>query len=154
MSITAWRITKLRHAKDAFSGEGARLYGGRWNSKGTAVIYTAEHASLAVLELLVHLGSSKDLANYVIIPCTFDDKLVELLNQKKLPRNWMTSPPLVDVQRMGDIWIEESRTAALKVPSALLPIESNYLINPQHPDFSKISFADPIPLPLDPRLVG
>ena len=153
MSIRAWRITKARHAADAFSGEGARLYGGRWNSIGTAMVYTAEHASLAVLELLVHLGSSSDVDNYVIIPCSFDEDLVEKLDIEWLPNNWTISPPLVKVQRIGDDWFQSARSAILKVPSVVLPIEHNYLINPHHPDFTHLSIDEPLSLSLDPRLI-
>jgi RES domain-containing protein len=153
VSITTWRITKSRNADDAFSGEGARLYGGRWISNGNTVVYTAEHASLALLELLMHLGSSRDLSNYVIIPCSFDDTLIEQLDIRKLPRNWSISPPQVDVQHIGDEWLHEARTAVLQVPSAVLPIEHNYLINPHHPDYSRINIAEPEPLFLDSRLI-
>jgi RES domain-containing protein len=153
VSVTSWRITKARYSGEAFSGEGARVYGGRWNSIGNPLVYTSEHASLAVLELLVHLGSSRGLDNYVIIACSFDEGLVERIGVRKLPRNWAGSPALVDLQRMGDQWISEARSAVLEVPSAVLPIERNYLINPRHPDFSMIRFEDPEPLALDARLV-
>ncbi len=73
MILSAWRITKATHAPDAFSGEGAWHFGGRWNSPGTRVVYTAEHASLAVLEVLVHLESSLTLPKYSLIQAEFDE---------------------------------------------------------------------------------
>jgi len=150
--ITAWRITKRRYAAEAFSGEGARLYGGRWNREGTRMVYTSEHASLAALELLVHLGSSRELDNYVLIACSFDEALVERKEVEDLPQEWATSPVNLSVQMVGEEWIKEARSLVLEVPSAILPIEHNYLINPDHPDFSKVRVEKPKPLAVDPRL--
>ena len=154
MIITAWRITKRRFVKDAFSGEGARRNGGRWNTLGKPLVYTSEHASLAVLELLVHLESSRDLDNYVIIACSFDEQYVERLDVEKLPRSWAVSPAMADVQRIGDRWLEEKRSLVLEVPSAVLPIERKFLINPIHPDFRKINVSDPLRHVFDPRLTS
>ncbi len=77
MTVTAWRIFKPKHAAAAFTGEGARLYGGRWNSKGTAVVYAAGSAALAALELLVHLAPQRMLELYQLCDVTFDEKIVE-----------------------------------------------------------------------------
>ena len=139
MKTTSWRITKEKLASDAFSGEGARLSGGRWNSAGTPLIYTAASNSLAALELMVHLSSTIDiLNNYVIIKCEFGENLVEALDPGDLPENWRGFQPRIRIQSIGDQWIAEARSAILKVPSAVIPIESNYLFSPEHPDYSKI----------------
>src|SRR6266851_4520565 len=98
LTITAWRITKRRHARTAFSGDGARLYGGRWNSPGTLMVYVAESQALAVLEVLVHLDASSLLEKYVLIQVDFEDSLVADLNRTSLPRNWGEDPVPANVQ--------------------------------------------------------
>ncbi len=152
MKLEAWRIIKARHAAEAFSGEGPRRYGGRWTSPGVAVVYAAEHASLAVLEVLVHLGSSGQLPSYVIARCEFDPKLSERISAEDLPRDWRVSPPLQSLRAIGDRWAAEGRSAVLDVPSAVLPIERNYLLNPGHPDFKKVVTGEPRAFAFDPRL--
>ena len=93
MSVTAWRITKRKHARNAFSGEGAREFGGRWNNPGTAVVYTAQSQSLAALEMLVHLDSADLLEKYVLLAADFDQSLIKVLNPSDLPRNWRSDTP-------------------------------------------------------------
>ena len=154
MSLQAWRLVKARYAAEAFSGEGARLYGGRWNSQGIPMVYTAEHASLSVLEILVHLQRSAILGSYVLIPVSFDDQLVEVIEAADLPRNWRATPAPASLQQLGDRWVESGRAPVLKVPSAVLPIEWNYLLNPQHPDFGALVVGRPMHHLLDPRLAG
>jgi len=152
--LSAWRIIKTKYLKEAFDGEGARLYGGRWNSPGNRAVYAAAHASLAVLEVLVHLESSIPLPTYSLVQVTFNEAHLEELGVDGLPPNWRSSPPPVEVQSLGDHWIEEERSAILKIPSAVLPIESVYLMNPRHPDFESIRIYDPIPFSFDKRLLG
>jgi RES domain-containing protein len=154
MTLNAWRIVKTKYLEGAFDGEGARLYGGRWNSPGNRVVYTAEHASLAVLEVLVHLESSTPLPGYSLVQVAFEESLIEELEVEELPPNWRASPPPVEVQSIGNQWIEEERSAVFKVLSAILPIEAVYLFNPQHPDFDKFTISTPIPFSFDKRLLG
>jgi RES domain-containing protein len=154
VSLSAWRIVKRKYLKEAFEGEGARLYGGRWNSLGKRVVYVAEHASLAILEVLIHLESSIPLPAYSLIQAKFDEALVEELDVEVLPLNWRVSPPPLDVQSIGDGWIDEARSVILRVPSVVLPIENVYLFNPQHPDFSKVTLREPVPFSFDKRLLG
>lgn len=154
MILSAWRIAKTKYLKDAFDGEGARLYGGRWNSPGNRAVYVAEHASLAVLEVLVHLESSIPLPTYSLIQVSFDEALLKELGADELPPNWRSSPPPVEVQSIGDQWIDEARSAILKIPSAVLPIESVFIMNPRHPDFESVRISDPIPFSFDKRLLG
>jgi RES domain-containing protein len=154
MTQSAWRIVKSRYLEEAFDGEGARLYGGRWNSPGNRVVYAAEHASLAILEILVHLETSAPLRGYSLIQVSFEESLIEELGVERLSPNWRASPPPVEVQSIGDQWIEGERSAVLKAPSAILPIEAVYLFNPQHPDFDKLSISTPLPFSFDKRLLG
>lgn len=151
--IQAWRIVKTRFSTDAFNGEGARLYGGRWNSVGIAMVYIAGSKSLATLELLVHLDSSARLPNYSICPVRFDDALVEVIDPSVLPRDWRQSPPPTSLQMIGDDWISRQSSVVLSVPSAVVPDEKNYLINPVHKDFKKLRIGIMEPFSLDSRLI-
>jgi len=150
--MRAWRITQHRRARTAFSGEGARLYGGRWNSPGVPVVYVAQSQALAVLEVLVHLDSPALLKKYVFLEADFDASLVIDLDRSTLPKNWRSDPVPVAVQSTGDQWVMSGDSAVLRVPSLLVPDESNFLINPRHPDFGRISVSRPQPFRLDPRL--
>jgi len=153
MMIRAWRITKARHAGTAFTGLGARLYGGRWNRPGRAVVYTAGSVSLAVLEMLVHLEAIELLRRYVIFEVAFDDALVTAVDAGKLPRNWRKSPAPGAVRAVGDDWILAGKSAVLRVPSVVVPREWNYLLNPLHPDFAKIKIGRKEGIRFDPRLI-
>jgi RES domain-containing protein len=153
VALAAWRIVKAKHAPAAFDGEGARLEGGRWNSPGTPVVYTSASAALAALELLVHLGRESILSAYVLIACTFDEALVSPLDRKRLPNNWRSYPAPPELQRIGDEWVRAGTSAVLKVPSAVIATDANYLLNPRHPDFRAIRVSDPRPFEYDPRLL-
>ncbi len=148
----AWRIVKARHAPEAFGGEGARRYGGRWTSPGQPVVYAAEHASLAILEMLVHLGSARSLSAYIIIQCDFEERLVERVPAATLAAGWRDSPPPQSLRAIGDRWLAESRSAVLEVPSAVVPMERNYLLNPLHPDFARVVIGEQQAFHFDPRL--
>jgi RES domain-containing protein len=149
---TAWRIVKTARLRAAFDGEGARLHGGRWNSPGTALVYTAESQALAALELLVHLQSSQLLLSFSAVPASFDAKSVEAVDPVRLPRGWRRYPASPALQQLGDRWAAELRSAVLQVPSAIVPDERNFLLNPAHPDFEKIRIGPPVPFEYDARL--
>jgi RES domain-containing protein len=151
---TGWRIVKSRYAAAAFDGEGARLYGGRWDSPGTRMVYTSSTISLAVLEALVHLQEASLLSSYLLISVSFDDALVERLERSRLPDVWRTYPPPSELQRLGDEWVRSRRSAVLEVPSVIVERESNYLLNPAHPDFSSLVIGEPEPFTFDERLPG
>jgi len=151
--IRAWRIVKTRYSADAFSGEGARLYGGRWNSSGIAMVYTAGSESLATLELLVHLDNTSVLPSFSICPVDFDDSLVELIDPATLPRSWRQAPAPISLQAVGDDWISRGSSVVLRVPSAVIESEYNYLINPAHLDFKKLVIGGLKVLKLDRRLI-
>ena len=127
--------------------------GGRWSSKGTAIVYTAESESLATLEMLVHLGSSVVLRSYVLIRCDFDEALVTEVDAKSLPSTWRMYPPPLDLAALGDAWVSGGASAVLRVPSAVTASESNYLLNPRHPEFTQIRIGAPNPFSIDARLV-
>lgn len=151
---TAWRIVKRRHAGSAFDGEGARRYGGRWNSPGTAVVYSSETRALCLLEVLAGLRSVKPLHAYVLIPATFEDSLVLPIQPANLPADWQENPPHPSTQQIGDTWVDQEESAILQVPSAIVPDEYNYLFNPLHPDFDRIEIGSPQDITLDSRLLS
>ena len=152
--ITAWRIAKQKHQFAGHSGEGARLYGGRWNPIGVPVIYTAESLSLATLEIIVHLEREQLLyKRFVKIPVTFETSLVYSLPRKKLPEDWGSLPPSESTQKIGQKWIEQAKYSILKIPSTVIREEYNFLINPAHPDFSAIEFGEPQRFEFDERLI-
>ncbi len=150
--MRAWRIVKEKHAATAFDGEGARLYGGRWNSRGTRVIYTSASLSLAALENLVHLRPPV-VFRYVAVAVEFDDRLVERADTTALPRDWNEEPPPQAAQEIGDLWVRQARSVVLELPSVIIPGEFNYLLNPGHPDFKKITMSKPALFSFDQRLL-
>ena len=152
--VRAWRIIKTRYSADAFSGEGARLYGGRWNSSGIVMVYTAGSKSLATLELLVHLHTTSVLPSFSICPVDFDVSLVELIDPTTLPRDWRDSPPPISLRAVGDDWISRTSSVVLRVPSAVIESEYHYLINPAHKNFKRLVIGSMEVLDLDSRLIS
>ena len=148
----AFRLVKRKHERHAWDGEGARLYGGRWNSAGVAMVYASESAALAALELLVHLGSEAILGAYMLCAAELPEALVEELPLRAIPRDWRASPPPARLRALGDAWAREARSAVLRVPSAVVPTEHNYLLNPAHRDFRAILRRVPRAFGFDPRL--
>lgn len=152
MRRRAWRIVKEKHAATAFDGEGARLFGGRWNSPGTRMVYASGSKALAALENLVHLNPPV-IFRYAALLVEFDAKLVETIEAGHLPAKWSEEPPPPSTQAVGDQWVEEARSAVLEVPSAIIQSETNFLLNPAHPDFKKIAIGQPGLFAFDPRLL-
>jgi RES domain-containing protein len=150
--MRVWRIVKEKHAATAFDGEGARLYGGRWNSRGTRLIYTSASLSLAALENLVHLTTPVAF-RYVALAVEFHDRLVERADTIALPTDCNEEPPPQTAQEIGDRWVREARSVALELPSVIIPGEFNYLLNPAHPDFKKITMSKPELFSFDQRLL-
>ena len=149
-AIFAYRLTSPTWEREAFTGRGAKLFGGRWNVEGTPVVYTAENRSLAILELLVHADDPEALVNRIVLRVEFDRSLLEIAPQSSL--TWIAKGDYGLSREFGTKWIEESRSAVLRVPTAITPAEVNYLINPAHPDFKKIKISKPVPFRIDPRL--
>jgi RES domain-containing protein len=147
-----WRITRSKH--QALDGEGARMHGGRWNSEGLAVIYAASTASLAALEMLVHIDVEDVPADLVLteLDVPEDASIIEIgLND--LPADWNAIPDHPECLRRGNEWIASRSTLLLKVPSAVMPRESNVLINPEHSDFARVGVSSSESFSFDPRLV-
>jgi RES domain-containing protein len=146
-----WRMLTSRFADTAFSGEGARLYGGRWNLKGVPMVYTAGSQSLAVLEIMVQDEPLR--ARYVMIPATLPRNLkIERIAADQLPAGWRGLAAREQLQLIGSDWVKSGSSAVLAVPSCVIPAETNYLINPLHPQFARIEPGVPQEFLTDPRL--
>ncbi len=151
-SLVVWRLCAAKYAATAFDGEGARLYGGRWSPKGIAVNYTAESRALAVVEVLAQVDDRARLADlrWVLISAEFPEALIE--RPARYPAESRQFPRTLTTQAFGESWAKEARSVALRVPSAVVPGEFNYLLNPAHPDFSRVKIARPEPFSFDSRL--
>lgn len=150
--IEAWRIVKTKHAATAMTGEGARLYGGRWTSKGRRAVYTSATIALATLEIVAQLETAAPLSAYSLFPLTIPDALVTALDLRRLPPDWRGYPAPARLQALGDRWLDEGRSPVLRVPSAIVPSEFNYVLAPEHPKFGGITVGRAKPYDLDPRL--
>ena len=139
-----YRILRKPYSKQPLNGEGAYRFGGRWSSVGTRLAYTAEHLSLAMIEYFVHVDPNdppKDLvAAAAEIPGGVSRSVVSL---NELPSNWRQSPAPIALAAIGDRFVRECRVAVLIVPSALAPVETNWLVNPLHPEFARIRVRHP-----------
>ncbi|MGD1808067.1 RES family NAD+ phosphorylase [Dapis sp. BLCC M126] len=153
MSLTVWRISHKKYIDIAFTGEAYSPSRGRWNSKGTALIYTSATLSLAALETLVCMEIENFGNIFVSISVRIPDNFpIKQVDESLLPHNWRDTPPPEALASIGDKWLSSKTTAVLRVPSAIIPQEYNYLINPLHPDFEKISIAPPQPFILNRNL--
>lgn len=148
-----WRLVKTKYVLTAFDGEGARIYGARWNSPGTRVAYASSNSALAVLEVLVHMTAGRGLPAYSLVSATLPDSLVDVLPAADLPTTWDSSPIPPEVQAIGDSWVRSNRSLALQVPSAVVGGSHNFLINPQHADFGQFKVESSVPFEFDPRLL-
>jgi len=153
--IPAFRICATRYSPTAFSGEGAKIAGGRWNSAGLPVVYCSSSLSLATLEILVHLEEPEILAHHFsFFEVGIPKELIETLNPAKLPPGWRAETTFPQTSALGDAWIRSMKSAVLSVPSAVTPGEVNFLLNPRHPDFGKIRIGEMQRFEPDPRLAG
>jgi RES domain-containing protein len=151
--MRVYRIAKKRFVSD-LSGEGARLYGGRWNRKGSSLLYTSESRALAIVEFLVHLSPSivpKDVCLAEIeVPNAAKIRQVEI---EGLPRDWASYPAPMALCEMTEEWIRRGRELLLRVPSAVVRDEWNFLVNPGHPSFEGVKIVSIQEHVLDPRLL-
>jgi len=149
-----WRIILASEASTAFAGEGARRYGGRWNSPGVRAIYVSEHQSTAALEVFVNHKPFLPIYKFKAFHLEWPDNMAEVVPAKALPANWRSHPPPLETREIGDRWVRERRSAVLAVPSAITPADTNFLLNPEHRDFKRIRIAPPIDFEFDPRLLN
>ena len=150
--MVVWRLARLAHAK--LDGEGARLAGGRWNTQGRAAVYTSSRLSLAALELLVHTDVPLVPSDLVAFEIEVPDAIaVETVEVDQLPKDWRI-PGHPTCRSIGDTWLAEERTAVLRVPSAVVPEEWNYIINPAHRAAKSIQIVGRRKFAFDSRLLG
>jgi RES domain-containing protein len=136
----------------AFNGIGAKQNPGRWNSAEVPMVYAAESLSLAMLEMLVHLDESMLRLSYIFYEVEVSTDLILKLPQEDLPENWKIYPAPSSTKVTGDRWADEMSSLILEVPSTLSPIEQTFLINPEHPDFIKLTINGPHTVSFDSRL--
>lgn len=136
--VAAYRLVKKKWLEIAFDGEGARLYGGRWSSRGQAGVYLAGSESLAILEVMVHLNDYRQLQHYALLKVCLPEALILSLPLEQLPEDWRDEPAPVSTAEIGDDWLQGGKSLALAVPSVVVPRELNYLLNPHHPQFNNI----------------
>lgn len=157
--IEAYRISKEPNLVKAFSGQGAKDWGGRWNSRGVAVVYTAAHRSLSILEVLVHVkggagtGRGAISVPFYIYPISFESALLEEFPSASLPAGWNSEPPTAASQGLGDAWVLAARSPVLVVPSVIVLEERNYILNPNHSHFPEVQIGSPVVCSFDPRLL-
>lgn len=137
----------------ALSGKGASIAGARWNSKGTEIIYTAQSRALAMAEVAVHLSMATLPSDFVMMTVEIpEDITIEVLDVKKLQKGWNVFPHSFTTQILGDDFMRRNDACVLKVPSAVVKGDYNYLLNPFHKDFHKISIIDQTDFPFDKRI--
>ena len=149
-----YRILRKAYARRPFDGEGTYRFGGRWSSPGTRLVYTAEHLSLAMIEYFVHIDPDDPPKDLMLVTADIPDRVSRVsYPPRRLPVSWRQTPAPPALAEIGDSFAENHRTAILIVPSALAPAESNWLINPRHPDFAKIRVHPPKRFRYDPRFL-
>jgi RES domain-containing protein len=150
--LTLWRLCVAKYSAQALSGEGAEMVGGRWSPPGIRVAYCAESRALAVVEVLASADEGDRLTGIkwnlvpVVVPADWIEKPI------CFPDNWRQFPHAPETQRVGAEWVQARRSVVLRVPSAVVPGEFNYLLNPAHPDFKRVKVGRPEPFSFDPRL--
>lgn len=150
--MIVYRICQTEFSND-LSGFGARMYGGRWNKKGTPVVYTSETRSLCLLELAVHLPIPFASKNYSLVSIEVPDILaLYQVSASELPQYWQTFPAPFSIQEYGDKLLK-SDYPLIKTPSAIVPAEFNFLLNPAHNHFDQIKIVNIEPFRLDERLI-
>ncbi|MDP2996658.1 MAG: RES family NAD+ phosphorylase [Bryobacterales bacterium] len=139
-----YRILRSPYAKKPLDGEGAYRFGGRWSSPGTRLAYTAEHLSLAMIEYFVHIDPDDAPKDLVLTTAQIPDSVSRTsISPRRLSATWRDTPAPPELALLGDAFARDRRAAILIVPSALAPAESNWLINPRHPDFARIRLHPP-----------
>jgi len=147
-----YRIVKCNYARD-LSGTGARLYGGRWNSEGKPAVYLASSGSLAVLEVLVHLPPLMIPDDFCLVEIEVPDNSISQIAIEGLPENWKDISPPVALKEIGDDFLKKQTFLLLKMPSSIVPMEYNYLLNPLYPGIKKVKIVKSEPFDFDSRLV-
>ncbi len=151
--MKAYRITKRKHKDTAFSGFGARQYGGRWNLPNHPAVYLSESIALAQLEILVNLGEEDSLQNYLLFQVDVPDSQIMILADEAYPKDWNGTRVSAGTQEVGTDFLLDGEALALAVRSCVVPQEYNLILNPEHPDAEAvIEEAVEVTLKFDARL--
>jgi RES domain-containing protein len=149
----AVRICKAKHKKQAFTGIGAQFASGRWHQKMTSIVYCSDTSALAALEVFVHLQEEAKRIKFVSFELDIPNRLIlDIEDIATLPKRWRSQPPRASTKNIGSDWVASMSSVALSVPSIIIPNERNYLLNPSHPDFSRVTIQSPKPFSFDARL--
>ena len=150
--MRVYRLSRKKYA-DELSGKGAAKVGGRWNSRGTELIYTAESRALAMAEVAVHLTLATMPDDFVMVEIEISEEIkISEMQKTELPKNWNAFPYDLRTQEVGDGFVRAEESCLLKIPSAVVPGDHNFLINPKHPDFKMIKISSIEKFPFDERL--
>lgn len=154
----AWRVFKRDYAASALSGDGARRAGGRWNPPGVPALYASDSLALAMLEVLVHFDPALPMADYLCLELDLPEEKILTVKPSALPGSWPGRDSVSITQQRGREWLTLRSAFILRVPSAVVGPEFNYIVNPAHPDFvtwlPRQLARTPLPLSFDPRLVA
>ena len=151
--IVAWRIVKAKHKRLAFTGHGSQFTSGRWHHQMVPMVYCSDSQALAALETFVHLQEEGKHIKYLVFEVKIPEKLIlQVESIMTLPKQWRKQPAGAATKKIGSEWIVSMASAVLSVPSAIVPMERNYLLNPRHADFSKVNIGPPKVFNFDPRL--
>ncbi len=153
-ALVVWRLCSANYGDSAFSGEGARLYDGRWSPRGVAVAYAAESRALAVVEVLANVDDAETLFDVAWVFVAAELPLECIEKPARFPGSWRQFPHSCETQAVGAEWARAGRSVALRLPSAVVPGEFNFLVNPAHPDFKHVKVARPVSFSFDPRLTA
>lgn len=160
--MIVWRLEREEFISQAFQGHGSARFPGRWNPSGVPAAYASESRALATIEMLAHMSDSalrntlKNKKYYHVsaqIPDDLETTILNLADVTEIHKNWSHTPPPDELKVYCGKWFLEKKAVVLRVPSAIIPNENNFVINPRHPDFSKILFGAPEEFIFDPRLV-
>lgn len=147
-----YRIVREPYSGNPLDGEGSFRFGGRWSSSGTRIAYTAEHLSLAMIEYFVHIDATDPPKDLVVVAADVPDSVSRaVLGPHQLPSNWRQVPAPPSLAGVGDSFAADRKSAILILPSALVPSESNWLINPLHAEFAEIKLLQPEQFEYDVR---
>ena len=152
--MRVWRICRKPYVDTALDGSGGMYTSGRWHSKGNPIVYTASSAALAALEVLVHVDPLTAPADLRLLAIELPDDLsIEVLEPITLPEGWHSVPAPAALQTIGSSWLTSGRTAALNVPSAVITVERNFLLNPRHPEVQRVRILSDEAFSFDTRLL-
>jgi RES domain-containing protein len=152
--MIVYRLSRGKYHLD-LTGKGAELYGGRWNSKGVAMLYTSQSRALAFAEVAIHIPVGIVPKDYFLISInTSDTASILKLAEKDMPADWRSNPHSNSTQNIGDQFIVESKYLIFQVPSAVVPGDFNFLINPNHSLIKEVTIKDVEPFEFDSRYVA